>query len=294
MKRDKNGSFVYDNGAEAFIDFKYKEQTPTVIAIREIEALEPAKEGTVNALGEKVTDADIVDPSVNMFVQFDDQRIAKYQSIVSLIMDRSVKRVGQDPDHWNMPLMLVSLRDAHSEVINGNLSGVIGKQVYAVHNSLLFGPDLTPEDLLDISKRLLKRERDVALLTPMTIIAANYNKRFDFIVWKLRLGDGRELISASRYRDEDVSTNGNDNSFFGRSIGALLQRMPPNLTDREISAISARKIFRGMSRQAVFYSWGTTSENDYGKGGKQLVYGADQFVYLDDTGHVTDWQSLNE
>ncbi len=293
MKRDKKGNFVDDYGGE--LDFRYKEQTPTVIAIREAAVSEHAKEGTVNALGEKVTDDDIANPYVDVIVQFDDKKIACYRNFVSHIMDRYGWDMEQlDTDQWNKPLMLVPLRDAHSEVITANLSSVIGKQIYAVHDSLLFGPDLTPEVLLDSLKRWQNRKQDVALLTPVTIIAAHYNKRFDFIVWKLRLADGREIISASRYRDEDVSTNGNDNSFFGRSIGTLLQRMPPNLTDREISAISARKVFRGMSRQAVLYSWGRGKENDYGKGGKQLVYGDNQFVYLDDTGHVTDWHSLNE
>jgi hypothetical protein len=110
---------------------------------------------------------------------------------------------------------------------------------------------------------------------------------------KLRLNGGREVLSASRYRDEDISRNGNDNSFLGRSAGTLLLTIPLNLTPQDIAAISSRKVFRGMPRQAVFYSWGKTAENDYGKGGKQLVYGENQFVYLNNDGIVTDWQSLD-
>lgn len=128
----------------------------------------------------------------------------------------------------------------------------------------------------------------------MTIVAAKYNERYDFIAWKLRLPDGREAISAARYRDEEVSKNGNDNSFLGRSIGTLLLKTPSNLTPQEIVAIGARKVFRGMSRQAVFYSWGLTGENNYGRGGWQLVYGDHQFVYLDSSGKVTDWQSVGK
>ena len=69
--------------------------------------------------------------------------------------------------------------------------------------------------------------------------------------------------------------------------------VPPNLTPREIEAIKSKKIFRGMSRRAVFYSWGVTAENDYGRGGKQLVYDDNQFVYLDLNGKVSDWQSTH-
>jgi hypothetical protein len=165
--------------------------------------------------------------------------------------------------------------------------------VYAVHDSLLFGPDISPAELLDLGSRLTKQIRDVPLLTPMTIVAAKYNDRYDFIVWKLRLDNGREVITASRYRDEDVSKNGNDNSFLGRSISTLLLKVPSNLTPQEITAIRSRKIFRGMSRQAVYCSWGVTKENNYGSGGKQLMYGESQFVYLNNSGIVTDWQSLN-
>jgi hypothetical protein len=124
----------------------------------------------------------------------------------------------------------------------------------------------------------------------MTILAVNYNYRYDFVVWKLRLSDGREVISAARYR-EDVSEAGSGPLFLKRVIGTLLPNMPSNLTAQEISAIRARKIFRGMSRKALLYSWGPARENDYGRGGKQLVYG-NQLVYLDLNGRVTDWQTV--
>jgi hypothetical protein len=291
----KNGSFKDDYSKGAFIDFKYKEQTPKIIAIQESSGggmLVP-KEGQTNALGETLNADAIVNPSVEVFAQFDDGQIAKYTSIVSLIRDRSVENFRQDPDFWDMEFMLASDRDSHAEIIQRNLPSSIGKKLYAVHDSLLFGPDITPTELLDLGSRLTKQVRDVPLLTPMTIVAAKYNERYDFIVWKLRLDNGREVISASRYRDEDVSSNGNDNSFLGRSTSTLLLNVPSNLTPREITAISSGKIFRGMSRQAVYYSWGVTRENDYGTGGKQLVYGDNQFVYIDGSGTVTNWQSLD-
>ncbi len=294
VKVGKDGSFMDDYEKGAFIDFKYKDQTPKILAIREtVGGLETPKEGQKNAMGETVTDDDIVNPSVEVFVQFDDGQQAKYMSIVSLITDRSVNNVDQDPDHWDMEFMLVSSRDDHAKIIAENLPSTIGKQVYAIHDSLLFGPDITPLDLLDLGSRETKRVRDVPLLIPMTIVAAKYNDRYDFIVWKLRLNNGREIMTASRYRDENISRNGNDNSFLGRSISTLLLKVPSNLTAQEIAAISDRKIFRGMSRQAVIYSWGSASENDYGKGGKQLVYGDNQFVYLDSNRKVTDWQSID-
>lgn len=296
MKLAKNGSFVDDYNKGAFINLKYRDEVPKVLSIREntIAGMEKPTEGTTNAFGETITDADIVNPSVEIIVQFDDGQLAKFTSIVSLIMDRSAKWPDHDTDHLDMEFMPVSTRDAHAEVVKQNLQGTIGQKVFAVHSTLLLGADVSPTDLTDFSRRIEKRVDDIPLLTPMTIVAAKYIDRYDLILWKLQLDNGRVVIGASRYRDEDVSANGNDNSFLGRSIGTLLLKIPSNLTVQEIAAIRDRKIFRGMSRQAVIYSWGATTENDYGKGGKQLVYGDNQFVYLDNNGSVTDWQSIGK
>jgi tetratricopeptide (TPR) repeat protein len=290
MKQGPDGSFSSDSDKGAFIPYKYKHQTPKVIDIRENVVLEQAKERQTNALGETVTDKDIVNPSVRIIVQFDDGQLAEYSNIVSLIMDQH----PVSPDHLDMEFMLASVRDVHAEILRQNLQSTIGQKVYAVHDSLLFAADITTEDLLDLGKRETKRLDDVKLLSPMTIVAANYNDRYDFVVWKLRLSDGRELISAARYQD-DLSEAGNATSFLSRVTGTLLLKVPPNLTAQEISAIRNRRIFRGMSRQALLYSWGAASENDYGRGGKQLVYGNQfvyQFVYLDINGRVTDWQTV--
>src|ERR1700683_4233730 len=140
------------------------------------------------------------DPYVDVFVQFDDGRLARYTSYVGLIRDRSIKRSYQDQDFWDMEFMLVSLRDEHAKRIAGNRPTTIGQKVYAIYDSLSFGPDITPTDLLHFGSRYDKRLRDVPLLTPMTSIAAKYNDRYEFIIWKLHLDNGREVIGASRYR----------------------------------------------------------------------------------------------
>jgi hypothetical protein len=287
--RGPDGSFSV--GAD--IEFQYKDQTPKIISIRESSrGGNIPKRGQRNALGEVMTDDEIVNPYTEIIVQFDDGRLATYSNFITNIRDRTVEAAYPDPntDYWNMEFMLVSVRDAHAEIIARNLPSTIGQKVYAVYETLVFGLDLTPADLLDIGKREGKRVWDVPLLTPLTIVAAKYNERFDFIVWKLRLPDGREVLSAARYRDEDSKTE-NDNSFLGRSIGTMLLKVPSNLTPREITAIRSKKIFRGMSRRAVFYSWGVNEGNDYGHGGRQLVY-ENQYVYLDNSGKVTNWQSL--
>ena len=78
--------------------------------------------------------------------------------------------------------MLASVRDSHAQIMVQNLQSTIGQKVYAVRSSLLFPADITPEDLLDLGKRETKRLDDVTLLSPMTIVATNYNDRYDFVV----------------------------------------------------------------------------------------------------------------
>lgn len=296
FQQSADGSFHRDRGAGAFISYLYKDQTPTVIAIRKSDVGRSLKQGQENVMGESLRDDDVVNPHVDVFVRFDDGQLAYYDNIVSNITGYYKPYSDQDwwdKDRWDREFMLVSDRDAHAGIISQNLRKAVGQKLYAVHDSLLFALDITPEDLLSkTGARDSKKISNLPLLVPMTIVGAKYNERYDFIAWKLQLPDGREVISAARYRDDGVSKNGNDNSFLERSIGTLLRAIPTTLTSQEIAAIRERKIFRGMSRKAVFYSWGFTGENNWGRGGYQLDYGGGQFVYLDSSGTVTDWQSV--
>jgi hypothetical protein len=294
MKDAGNDSFTHDYDKGAFIPFSYTEQTPTVIAIKKSHAgeIKRGNEGQANIMGENVNEDDEVNPYVNVFVRFDDGQIAQYSNLPSLIIGRIADAVDTDEDRWDVPFITVAERDAHAAIMHENLEKTIGQKLYAIHDSLVFDLNITPEELLELGKRDDKVLRDIPLLVPMTIVGAKYNDRYDFIAWKLRLPDGREIISAARYRDDSTSKYGNDNSFLGRSVSTLLVKVPPALTAPEISAIRNRKIFRGMSKRAVFYSWGTAAQNNWGRGGYQLVYGDTQFVYLDSAGRVTDWQSI--
>ena len=49
-----------------------------------------------------------------------------------------------------------------------------------------------------------------------------------------------------------------------------------------------------MKEEAVEYAMGIPdSENDWGSGGKQLIYGKSFLVYVNRQGTVVDWQSLD-
>jgi hypothetical protein len=303
LQKTRHGSFEHGKGA--FLDMRYKDQTATIVAIEEYHsALDTQPKDQKNALGEVLSNDDKINPYVKIVAQFEDGQFATLNDYPSLLL-HGMKRSLQgeevfDDDNWESGLMLVSERDRHKEILSKLLPSAIGQKLYAVHDSMLFPLDFTSADLLDMSKRELKQlefHDSALLLTPLTVTAATYNDRYDFIAWKLRSDDGRECMTVSRYRD------GRNGSLLERTIAsgtprfmsnALFLRIPSGLTPREIDAISHRKIFRGMSHQAVIYSWGKGKENDYGRGGKQLVYDdGHQLVYLDSEGKVTDWQDLH-
>ncbi|MBS3920342.1 MAG: hypothetical protein KG012_15835 [Deltaproteobacteria bacterium] len=65
-------------------------------------------------------------------------------------------------------------------------------------------------------------------------------------------------------------------------------------TEKEIQAIKEGTILKGMSKTALWVSIGPASkENDWGSGGKQLIYGDRFYVYIKD-GKVIDWQVMSK
>jgi hypothetical protein len=233
---------------------------------------------SVNALGESVSDDSTTNPYTNIVVQFEDGTTAV---------------ATQYPTSFEGLFALASSRDSHAETIDANLNSVIGRSLYATAMSNVYEPSATLEELLDKSNGGAKLISDVPLLAPLTITSAKYFREHDTVVLKLRFPDGRYGLVGNQYRDENWG-QGQD-TFLGRIAGFLDAAVPRKLTAREIAAIKRREIFRGMSKDALFYSIGVTiDENDWGKGGKQLIYGDNVLVYLDQAGRVTDWQSLRK
>ena len=75
----------------------------------------------------------------------------------------------------------------------------------------------------------------------------------------------------------------------------LLSSLPTGLSAEELDAVKKRIVMRGMSTTALRLALGfLKKENDWGKGGKQLVYSDTMLVYLDNHGKVVDWQLLEK
>jgi len=281
------GDLYERNYGSLRVPSSYKDEVATVV---DVWAKGNNVAAATNALGEVVSDDHVDFGMFRLVVQFDDGTLAgKDMSLMDF------DAPSQSFPTWDQPLILVSVRDRHKEIVAGLLPLVIGKKLYAVADSDVFRNNITADEIVDNVKRYAKRLHDVPLLTPLLIAAAKYDERYDAVVLKLRLPDGREALTATRYRDVEEDTARSDTSFLGRIAGDLLTSIPKDLTQHEIRAIQAQEVYRGMRKRAVLLSWGQPSkENDWGTGGTQLVYGDTQFVYLDRNNAVVDWQTLGK
>jgi hypothetical protein len=255
--------------------YLHKGERADVLAVQ----LHELRELRPNALGEIVADDDIVNPYFDIVVQFDEWTIAIVTGYPNAIS-----------------IELASAATALTERMSKELPLLIGKTVYASGYSKLYQPDTSMEEMVGggfngVVKQL--SSTDVPLLQPITILAAKYID-LTGVVFKLKLPNGKEALSFTPpvyYLDNDSTW-----PFTGKVIGDLAMTIPNKLTQREINAIKKRTMFQGMTQYALDYMIGSKDkENDWGRGGKQLVYYAGRLlVYLDRDNKVVDWQSFDK
>ena len=262
----------YTNDTMDHLSSAYRGTTATVVAVQlnelKLRDLRP------NALGEIGAGDNISGPYFDIVVQFDDGTLAICTGYPGSIFD---------------DIELASAASALTERMDKELPLLIGKTVYAVGYSKLYQPDTSLEELVgDDRKGVLK-----PLLQPMTILAAKYIDSAG-VVFKLKLPNGKEALSFTSthdYREGD-----SDRPFRERVIGTLKMEIPKKLTQREIYAIKKGTIYKGMTEDALDYMLGfNDKENDWGRGGRQLVYhDGSLLVYLDRNNRVEDWQSFDK
>ena len=195
-----------------------------------------------------------------------------------------------------MAAILQSEYTSRMAEMNTNLPMVIGKPLYAVADSQLYLPDTRLEQMTgegEVLKRLSVTA--VPMLEPLTISAAKYIESVGGVVLKLKLPDGQDalIFTSSLYLDNPRK---DATSFLSRISGSMLAEIPAKLTPGEVDAIKRHTVFKGMSKDAVFYALGLEDKkNDWGSGGKQLIFfDGTILVYLDNQGSVVDWQSFSK
>lgn len=188
---------------------------------------------------------------------------------------------------------LAAAAGANVAQMSQQLPLLIGKNFYAVGYSKLYKPDTSLEGLTSPQRTLNELPTvDIPRLEPLKILAARYVDSAG-IVFMLRLPNGHEAISFTpkgSYLDADSSK-----PFFERVAGTLKTGIPKSLAQRDIDSIKRHTIYRGMKVSAVYLALGfPDKENDWGRGGKQLIFFDRLFVYLDHDNKVVDLQSLDK
>ncbi|MCC5808319.1 MAG: hypothetical protein JJU00_18475 [Opitutales bacterium] len=234
-------------------------------------------EREMDAFGDPIPDTAFLDPSFDVFVRMGDGSIITaggyYWSIqaFSFVLRREVDRIR--------------------DIVMHAVDELQGKEVYTVATSRIYSISASVADLTGLS-RLSRERKRIKLPNLTTVVIENsriLEKEFSVITRIRTLDDELGIL----YLDLRTKVNREPDSdqLIDQLGHGLLQKIPDNLSEREIEAIKSESIFRGMSKDALTYSWGRPDEeNDWRAGGKQLIYGRTN-VYIQD-GVITDWQRL--
>lgn len=186
-------------------------------------------------------------------------------------------------------LELASNVAAVKEEIVKNLDSLIGQVILPVAYSKVYPPDADISNITDVLRGEFNTLHDVPNLTPLKITKAKYIDAENGVLLKVEfLGDRTGFIFSQLHNDE----RDRKSTLLQRATLGFLTKIPKALTDKEVKAIKKSDIFRGMSFDALEYSWGfAKKKNDWGSGGLQLIYSDNQIVYIRNK-KVVDWQSL--
>lgn len=256
-----------------YLPTSYAGRPATVVSIVISDNPILSKKPKANALGEMPSDDQIIDPYVEFFVRFDDGTTAQWSTSASTAY-LSIKAL---PDTQQL----------QSE-IQANAESLIGKTLYAVHNSYLYSADTEITEMVSSVNVGMMDSDKFPFLTPLTITASRYLPNYDALIIKLRLPDGTEVLALTS--GESIQSS-KAPTFIGKVAGTLLPSIPAWLTPQEIAAIKRKQIFKGMRRKALLYVVGEPDRvNTSSVGDSQLIFGG-LYIYVNHSGIVTNWQS---
>ncbi len=218
---------------------------------------------TVNALGETVAQQQTGEPVFEFVIKFEDGLVAVKKE--TLMTVRGSLWLPEE----------VAAAEALEKASQSHSQDLIGKNVYATALSHVFKADATLEDM-----KSSVGEITAPFLQPLQVTAAKWNSELRRAIVKLQFPDGRVALAK-------VSVDGVERE------GDVLPTFPTGLTAAEKAAIQRRGIARGMSEHALHLAVGFPKrQNDWGRGGRQLVYDSGLIVYLDDDDRVHDYQFI--
>jgi len=169
------------------------------------------------------------------------------------------------------------------------MKAIVGKTLYADANSVMYEEDTADSKMVGDEwvghLKLKKFER----MKPIEIASAEYLPDDKVAVIHLKFLDGGKAKAFGRV--DGIGT------LFEKIIShaSLLSKVPKSLTDEEISAIEHGSFFVGMSEWALYEAMGPPGKtNDYGNGGKQLIYlDGGLLIYVNTEGKIIDRQFID-
>lgn len=171
------------------------------------------------------------------------------------------------------------------------LSGKIGSTIYSLRYTQLLPPNLDINEIVSRGVREEKQDTEVPNLTLLKIIDASYVDSDNVVVLKVELP-----IRAIRliYGSLDHYNLKRDYkpTVFERMDISVVETPALRFSPKEINSIKKREIFRGMSRDALWASWGLEAKSKgLSNGGEQKVYRDTIMVDLKNN-VVRDWLVL--
>lgn len=231
-----------------------------------------------DAFGDEIGDSRILNPYINVVVRM-------------LADNLLVRTTGYYPSMLGRTLHLASRADSIKKEVEHTLTQLMGKTLYNAGYTSLLDSTLSVRDLLDYNKRTYSRDRNTNNLTPLKVVDAKFLEAENAVVVKVELPDGDLKLLFGSLEHYETKLGYIPTRLQRLNISAE-EKIPSRFSARELAAIKNKQIFRGMSQDALYWSWGyPKTSNDWGRGGKQHIYGDSQYVYVQG-GTVTDWQTL--
>lgn len=279
VKGDETNDFIRVSSAYSHVSASLRGKRGLVISVEEATTFLSAKKaGNKDAFGMLIDNSSVMNPYV--------------QVVVKLAEDDAL--IGTTNYYGNMigqSIQLVSRAGALKMEIEENLARLIGKKLYKTGYTKLLDSTLSLKELLERNKRELSRDYETKNLTPLNVVDTKFLEAENAVVVKVELPNGQIRLLFGYLNNYD-RTYAYKPTLLERMNITAEENIPAKFSSRELSAIREGKVFRGMSEDALYWSWGYAEKtNDWGLGGKQHIYHGSQYVYVEGRA-VRDWQSI--
>lgn len=245
-----------------FIPEKYIGQKAMVIAVQESEdAPHQAPTQKVNAMGEVINTNPPASSDFDIIVKFEDGLLA--------IRKETLQAAAYDLLLPDDVAKLEQLNRANLE----NTEKLVGRDFYATALSSIYRSDVSLAEMQPANRI------SPQFLEPLHVLAAKWNEQARCAIVKLELPSKTQALAM-------MAADG------GTCYGSNLEPgIPKFFSAQDIYGVKNRTVAIGMKEMAVHWAIGYPEKvNDWGRGGKQLVYGDYLMVYVDTSGKVEDVQ----